>query len=70
MKRIIVEEARRRGVPVTMINDPSHALREDYATVVTVDKGRDSVDFKMCIRDRSCGGRHRERHPRAGGPGG
>ena len=44
---IIVEEARRRGVPVTMLTDTSHVLREDYAAVVTVEKGRDSVDFKL-----------------------
>ena len=47
VKRIIVEEARRRGVPVTMLTDTSHVLREDYAAVVTVEKGRDSVDFKL-----------------------
>ena len=47
VKRIIVEEARRRGVPVTMLTDTSHVLREDYAAVVTVEKGRDSVDFKI-----------------------
>lgn len=28
VKRIIVEEARRRGVPVTMLTDTSHVLRE------------------------------------------
>lgn len=39
VKRIIVEEARRRGVPVTMLTDTSHVLREDYAAVVTVEKG-------------------------------
>ena len=33
VKRIIVEEARRRGVPVTMLTDTSHVLREDYAAV-------------------------------------
>ena len=42
-----MEEARRRGVPVTMLTDTSHVLREDYAAVVTVEKGRDSVDFKL-----------------------
>ena len=47
VKRIIVEEARRRGVSVTMLTDTSHVLREDYAAVVTVEKGRDSVDFKL-----------------------
>ena len=31
VKRIIVEEARRRGVPVTMLTDTSQVLREDYA---------------------------------------
>ena len=43
VKRIIVEEA----VSVTMLTDTGHVLREDYAAVVTVEKGRDSVDFKL-----------------------
>lgn len=30
-----------------MLTDTSHVLREDYAAVVTVEKGRDSVDFKL-----------------------
>lgn len=47
VKRIIVQEAKRRGVPVIMLIDTSHVLHEDYATVVTVEKGRDSVDFKL-----------------------
>lgn len=47
VKQIIVREAKQRGVPVTMLIDTSHVLHEDYAAVVTVEKGRDSVDFKL-----------------------
>ena len=41
---------RAHGVPVVLLCDTthtSHVLREDYAAVVTVEKGRDSVDFKL-----------------------
>lgn len=47
VKDIIVREAKRRSIPVTMLIDTSHVLRDAYATVVTVEKGRDSADFKL-----------------------
>ena len=58
VKRIIVEEARRRGVPVTMLTDTSHVLREDYAAVVTVAKRPGQRGLQACnaVRGRGCGG--------------
>lgn len=47
VKKIIVEEARRRGIPVTMLLDTSHELADGYSTVITVDKGRDSADIRL-----------------------
>lgn len=47
VKEIIVQEAKAHGVPVTMLVDTSHVLRNDYATIITVEKGRDSADFKL-----------------------
>lgn len=45
--RIAVEQAKKAGVPVICICDTSHMLSDDYATVLTVDKGRDSVDIAV-----------------------
>ncbi len=47
VKDIIVRNARKRGIPVTMIIDTSHELFDGYSTVVIVDKARDSVDIKL-----------------------
>ena len=47
VKEIIVAEARRRGVPVTMLIDTSHVLNDGYSTVITVDQGRDSADIRL-----------------------
>ncbi len=47
VKGIIVKNAKKYNVPVTMIIDTSHELFDGYSTVVTVDKGRDSVDIKL-----------------------
>ncbi|HEX2927539.1 MAG TPA: YaiI/YqxD family protein [Ruminiclostridium sp.] len=47
VKDIIVRNAKKRGVPVTMIIDTSHELYDGYSTVITVDKARDSVDIKL-----------------------
>lgn len=47
VKEIIVQEAKARGVPVTMLLDTSHVLQSDYATIITVEKGHDSADFKL-----------------------
>ena len=47
VKEIIVRIARKKNMPVTMVIDTSHQLNDGYSTVVTVDKGPDSVDFKL-----------------------
>lgn len=47
VKEIIVSEARRRGIPVTMLTDTSHVLDDGYSTVITVDQGRDSADIRL-----------------------
>ena len=47
VKAEILAAARPRKLPVTMLVDSSHVLNDGYSTVITVDKGRDSVDFKL-----------------------
>ena len=47
VKAQIVDAARKRSVPVTMLIDDSHVLCDGYSTVITVEKGHDSVDFKL-----------------------
>lgn len=47
VKDIIVRNAKKRGISVTMIIDTSHELSDGYSTVITVDKARDSVDIKL-----------------------
>ena len=47
VREIILREAKRREIPVIMIIDTSHELHDGYSQVITVDKGRDSVDFKL-----------------------
>jgi uncharacterized protein YaiI (UPF0178 family) len=47
VKQIILEESKKRHIPVTMIIDTSHELNDGYSEVITVDKARDSVDIKL-----------------------
>ena len=47
VKEIIVQEAQKCNIPVTMIIDTSHELNDGYSEVITVDKARDSVDIKL-----------------------
>ena len=47
VKEIITRLAKRRGIPVTMVIDTSHELDGGYGTVITVDKGADSADYKI-----------------------
>ena len=47
VKEILVAEAKRRNIPVTMVADTSHELYDGYSRVITVDKARDSVDLKL-----------------------
>lgn len=47
VKPIIVREAKKRSVPVTMILDNSHILNDGYSEIITVDQGANSADFKL-----------------------
>ena len=47
VKEIIVRMAKRRRIPVTMVIDTSHELGDGYSTIITVDKGADSVDYAI-----------------------
>ncbi len=47
VKEILVKEAKKRGIPVTMLLDTSHELNDGYSTVVIVDQGRDSADLRL-----------------------
>lgn len=53
VKEIIVRIARREGLPVVMVMDTSHELRDGYSTTVTVDKARDSADMALIGRAES-----------------
>ena len=47
VKEIIVRQAKKRRIPVVMLLDTSHILNDGYSKVITVDKGRDSVDIRL-----------------------
>lgn len=47
VKEIIVREAKQRQISVTMLCDGAHVLHDGYSTIITVEKGRDSADFKL-----------------------
>ena len=47
VKEIVVRVARERAIPVTMLIDTAHVLNDGYSTVITVDRGQDSVDFAL-----------------------
>ena len=53
VKQIITRVAREHLIPVVMFIDTSHQLSDAYATVVTVDKQRDSVDIALINRARA-----------------
>jgi uncharacterized protein YaiI (UPF0178 family) len=50
VKDIIIRIASENNLPVTMIIDSSHELNDNYSTVITVEKGRDSVDLVLINR--------------------
>lgn len=50
VKNIITKIAREFEIPVIMFVDTSHTLEDGYSQVITVDKGRDSVDFALIGR--------------------
>ena len=47
VKGIIVAEAKKRGLSVTMVCDTCHKIADGYSSVVTVDKGADSADLAL-----------------------
>lgn len=47
VKDIVVRIAKRHNIPVTLVADTSHELQDGYSTIITVDKGPDSVDFAL-----------------------
>lgn len=53
VKNIIIRLAKENNLPVTMIIDSSHELSDNYSTVITVEKGRDSVDLVLINRVKS-----------------
>lgn len=50
VKDLIVSIAKKFNMNVIMFIDTSHIYQDDYSEVVTVDKGRDSVDFALANR--------------------
>lgn len=47
VKQIIVKIAKEYGLKVLMFIDTSHEINDGYSQVITVDKGRDSVDIAL-----------------------
>ncbi len=47
VKNEIVKTARKLQIEVIFFIDVNHQLKDDYATVITVDQGMDSVDLKL-----------------------
>lgn len=47
VKEIIVYECKKRNIDVIMVMDFCHEYNDGYSTVLTVDKGADSADFKI-----------------------
>lgn len=47
VKDIIIKVAKINHLPVLMFIDTSHILYDDYCEIITVDKGRDSVDIYL-----------------------
>lgn len=42
---ITIQEAKKRALPVTVVKNFAVEVKEDYASVITVDTSRDSADF-------------------------
>lgn len=47
VKEVIIQIARKNNIPVIMIIDTSHELYDNYSTIITVEKARDSVDMAL-----------------------
>jgi hypothetical protein len=47
VKEIILKVAKKKEISVIMVCDTSHEIHDGYSTVITVDRGRDSVDIAL-----------------------
>lgn len=47
VKEIIVEVAKAYNLEVIMFFDTSHVYNDNYSQVITVDQGKDNVDFEL-----------------------
>ena len=47
VKEIAARMAKEQNIPLMLFADTAHELRSDYGEIITVDKGRDGVDFKI-----------------------
>ncbi len=47
VKGIIVDIAKKNGIPVTMVIDTSHEYNDGYSEVIVVSRGADAADFKL-----------------------
>lgn len=50
VKEIILEEAQKYNIHVSMFTDTSHIINNSDCEVITVDKGHDSADFAIANR--------------------
>lgn len=50
VKNIIVEIAKEYSIKVIMLIDTSHILDDGYSEIITVEKGKDSVDIALINR--------------------
>jgi len=50
VKNIVIKIAKEYDVNVIMFTDICHVIKDDYSEVITVDKGRDSVDMALINR--------------------
>lgn len=48
--QITVKVAKEKGIPVLILCDTSHIMKSDYAEVLVVGQGMDSVDFALLNR--------------------
>jgi uncharacterized protein YaiI (UPF0178 family) len=47
VNEIIIQPARRRKIPVTMLIDTAHELDDGYSEVITVSRQADSADYTL-----------------------
>lgn len=50
VKDIIIRLAKEFSINVTILIDSSHYFQDDYCTIITIDKGRDAVDYALINR--------------------